>query len=229
MIKVELHAHTDDDPSDYIPYSARRLIERAAALGYGALAITLHDRYTDPAPLASYARDHGITLLSGIERTVAGRHLLLINFPPAAGDVRSFEDVRQLKMRTQGLVVVPHPYFPLGHSLGPSLLEAHASLIDAVEVNAMYARGLDFNRRAIAWAAAHGKPVVGNSDLHRLSQLGTTWSMVDSEPEPDAICEAIRAGRVTLHTRRLSWFRAGVTTVQIVTGGWRGRYLRRKK
>ena len=48
MLKVELHAHTDQDPVDRIPHSTEQLIERAAALGYGALAVTLHDRYFDP-------------------------------------------------------------------------------------------------------------------------------------------------------------------------------------
>jgi hypothetical protein len=38
MIKVELHAHTSDDPADLIPYTTCKLIDRAAALGYGALS-----------------------------------------------------------------------------------------------------------------------------------------------------------------------------------------------
>ena len=89
MLKVELHAHTDDDPADRITHSTRQLIDRAAGLGYGALAITLHDRYFDPAPLAAHARERGIVLLPGIERTIANRHVLLINFPAACADVRA--------------------------------------------------------------------------------------------------------------------------------------------
>jgi DNA polymerase III alpha subunit (gram-positive type) len=45
VIKTELHAHTALDPIDYIPHSTRQLIDRAAALQYGALAVTLHNRY----------------------------------------------------------------------------------------------------------------------------------------------------------------------------------------
>ena len=41
MLKVELHTHTADDPVDAIPHSTFELIDRAAALGYDALAITL--------------------------------------------------------------------------------------------------------------------------------------------------------------------------------------------
>ena len=68
MLKVELHSHTSDDPVDRIPYSAFQLIDRAATLGYDALAITLHERRLDPRHLASYAADRGLVLIPGIER-----------------------------------------------------------------------------------------------------------------------------------------------------------------
>ena len=38
--------------------------------------------------------------------------------------------------------------------------------------------------------------MTGNGDIHRLRQLGTTYSLVDAEPHADAICAAVRAGRV---------------------------------
>ena len=60
MLKVELHAHTADDPVDRIPHTAVQLIDRAAQLGYGALAITLHERQLDVAPLAPYAAERGL-------------------------------------------------------------------------------------------------------------------------------------------------------------------------
>ena len=41
MLKVELHAHTSDDPVDWIPHTSFELIDRAVALGYDGLAITL--------------------------------------------------------------------------------------------------------------------------------------------------------------------------------------------
>jgi hypothetical protein len=47
-------------------------------------------------------------------------------------------------------------------------------------------------------------PVVGNGDVHRLEQLGTTYSLVDAEPNADAICAAIAAGRVQVVARPLS-------------------------
>jgi predicted metal-dependent phosphoesterase TrpH len=226
VIKVELHAHTADDPLDRVPYSGRELIIRAAALGYGALSITLHDAVFDPAPLAAFARDQGVTLIPGLERTIGGKHVLLINFPAGALTARSFEDVEGLKMQyPAGLVVAPHPFYPIGSALGRARLEAHRSLWDAVEVNAMFVSGADWNRSARTWARAQALPLVGNADVHRLSQLGSTWSEVDvpAGSEPDAICAAIKAGHVRVVARPLSYLRAATIFTQMSIGGVRGR------
>lgn len=72
MLKVELHTHTADDPIDSIPHSTLELIDRAAALHYDALAITLHDRQLDIRRLAPYAAERGIPLVPGIERSIQG-------------------------------------------------------------------------------------------------------------------------------------------------------------
>jgi predicted metal-dependent phosphoesterase TrpH len=225
VVKLELHAHTSDDPADLITHSTRQLVDRAATLGYGGLAITLHDRYFDPTPHAAYARERGVVLLSGIERTIGRQHVLLINFPAAAADARGFEDVARLKERYGGLVVAPHPFYPIPSALGASL-DRHTALVDAVEVNAMYTRLVDFNRRAVAWARAHDKPLVGNTDLHLLDQMGTTFSLVAADPEPDAICEAIRDGRVELHTAPLTSLQAATLFTRMCWGGLVGRVSR---
>jgi hypothetical protein len=204
MLKVELHTHTADDPIDRIPHTTFDLIDHAAALGYGALAITLHERQLDVSRFASYAADRGIVLIPGVERTIEGKHVLLLNFARGAEDVRTFADLAALKSRERGLVVAPHPFFPTSVCLRNDL-DRHADLFDAVERNAMYTGLVDFNRRGERWAAQHGKPVVGNCDVHRLSQLGSTFSLVDAPLDAEAICDAIAAGRVQVESQPLAW------------------------
>lgn len=226
MVKAELHAHTSLDCFDHVPHSAHELIVHMAGLGYGALAITLHDTVCDPAPLQAAARDHGIVLIPGLERTIRGKHVLLLNFPEEAIAVRSFEDLAALKARTpHALVIAPHPFFPIPSALGRTLLDRHADLWDAIEVSAMYVRGLDFNRRAIAWAHSRGRPLVGNGDIHRLSQLDATWSEVDvpAGADADAICDAIRAGRVRVVSTPLPRWKAGRIFADMTVGGLAGR------
>jgi predicted metal-dependent phosphoesterase TrpH len=203
MLKVELHTHTSDDPIDPIPYSTFDLIDRAAELEYDALAITLHDRQLDVAMYAPYAASRGIVLIPGIERTIDGRHVLLLNFSRASEAVGSFDDLRALKSREQGLVIAPHPFFPAASALR-GWTERHADVFDAVEYNAMFTRYVNFNILGKRWAARHGKPMVGNCDVHRLEMLGTTYSLIDAAPDPAAICAAVAEGRVTLVTNPLS-------------------------
>jgi predicted metal-dependent phosphoesterase TrpH len=216
QLKVDFHTHTSDDPVDRIPHTTAALIERAASLGYHALAITLHNKCLDLAPFESHARQHDVVLIRGIERTIQGRHVLLINFGTDTERVGSFEELAALKARESGVVIAPHVFYPVGHSLGGALLDRYSGLVDAVEVNAMYARGLNFNRQAIAWANRHGKPLVGNGDVHRLAQLGSTYTLVESEPNPDAICEAVRRGRVQVVTQPLGWLTAARIAGDIV-------------
>jgi len=208
MLKVELHTHPADDPRDDIEHSAQQLIDRASDLDYDAIAITLHNKQLDIRPLKEYASQRGLLLIPGIERDILGKHVLLLNFSIRTETVESFEDLADLKREEPaGLVVAPHPFFPLGSCLGRTI-HSHPNLFNAVEVNAMYARSANFNRAAERWARAHGKPVVGNGDVHRLEQLGTTYSLVDAAPSPDAICEAIRQGRVQVSSTPLPLLRA---------------------
>jgi len=220
MLKTELHAHTSDDPHDYIPYSTTELIDRAAEHGYDALAVTLHDRCLEVAPLRDYARARGMTLIAGIEKTIEGKHVLLLNFDTHAERVESFEALGELK-RSQpaGLVIAPHPFYPARHCLG-RLLDRHADVFDAVEHNAFYTSTFThFNDAAIRWALRCGKPVVANADVHRLKQLGKTFSLVDSAPDPDAICAAIRAGKVDIHTTPLSMLEAATYIADVMLTG----------
>lgn len=226
MLKAELHTHTADDPADAIPHTTEQLIDRAAALGYHVLAITLHDRQLDIRPYRAYARERGITLIAGVERTVSGRHVLLLNFPAEAERVRSFAEIDALKRRCAGLVIAPHPFYPAPSCLGRQL-DRHAHLFDAVEYNYFYTSRLNWpNEKACRWAVRHEKPIVANSDVHRLSQLGLTYSLIDAEPDPDEICRAVRAGRIDIRSEPISLTAAAAYLVSVSLGGLRGRARR---
>ncbi|HVZ24093.1 MAG TPA: hypothetical protein VG871_23640 [Vicinamibacterales bacterium] len=55
-------------------------------------------------------------------------------------------------------------------------------------------------------------------------QSGTTYSLVDAEPHADAICEAIRAGRVRVQATPLSpWVAARVMGALLLPSTMTGR------
>src|SRR6059036_3573037 len=71
-IKVDLHIHTLDDPKDHLDYTAHELLERARDLGFGALAITLHDKVFDRPDVFENAAKMGILLISAAEMRLEG-------------------------------------------------------------------------------------------------------------------------------------------------------------
>jgi predicted metal-dependent phosphoesterase TrpH len=223
LLTVELHSHSGDDPIDRIWYSTWQLIDRAVEFGYNALAVTLHERQLDLRPFTSYAAERGLTLIPGIEKTIEGKHVLLLNFRRGTEEVHTFADLERLKRRESGLVIAPHAFFP-GSNCLHGLLDRHAGLFDAVEWNAMFTAHVNFNEAAARWAQAHGKPMVGNGDVHRLRQLGTTYSLVDAERHPDAICQAVRDGKVSVEANPLTMVNAALLMADLLTASVTGLF-----
>src|SRR5437868_2919219 len=125
-IKIDLHIHTLDDPKDVIDYSAHELLERARALGFGALAITLHDAVFDRADVFADAAEMGILLIPAAEMRLEGADVIILNVAPAeVAHLRNFADLRELRAKrgTSVFTFAPHPFYILGGSIGRRLLK----------------------------------------------------------------------------------------------------------
>jgi predicted metal-dependent phosphoesterase TrpH len=125
-----------------------------------------------------------------------------------------------------GVVIAPHPFYPGSTCLGRAM-DRYADLFDAVEFSWFYtATSQCFNDRAVAWAKRHGRPVVANGDVHRLIQLGRTYSLVDAAPSPASICDAVRAGRLSIVTEPIGSLEAAAYFGSLVAADarkwWRG-------
>src|SRR4030067_389473 len=205
-LKADLHLHTAEDPLDRIRYTARELISKAADQGFDVISITNHHRMTFNQDLLSYAQERGILLIPGIEMTIQRRHVLVLNPPPhkMCSDFFSLSKLR----RPETLIIAPHPYFPGTYSLNGYLLK-HINLFDALEYCHFYSPLINFNQKAVELSRSFGFPLVGNSDAHFLSQLGTTYSLIYAEKNLEAIFEAIRQNKVKVATRPLKTFEMG--------------------
>jgi hypothetical protein len=201
LLKADFHCHTGQDPQDNVVYSEKELIDAAAEQGYDVLSITNHDAVTFGPEIEDYASKRGILLLPGVEKTVEGKHVLLLNCRNGLPKINSFEDLDS--MGDHIAVIAPHPYYPRKKSLN-SKLSAHRRFFDAVEYSHFYFMGINPNRRLTRKARKWGLPMVGNSDSHYLFQLGTTYSLVRSDKNPEAVIEAIKRGRVEVVTRPLT-------------------------
>ena len=197
-LKVDLHIHTLDDPKDALDYSAHQLLERAKQLGFGALAITLHDSVFDRAEVFADAAAMGILLIPAAEMRLEGADIILLNVTAAEiAQLKSFEEVRQLRAR-RGLSIftfAPHPFFKLGGSIGQRLLQ-EIDCFDAIELCHFHKGLFDLNRRAVKVAAQFNKPLIATSDAHQLHAFGRHYTSIPqpSELTIENIFGALRGG-----------------------------------
>lgn len=204
-LKAELHTHTLEDPVDgrrIIFHSPRQLIDMAAEQGFEVLSITNHNQLLFNEKLEEYARSRGILLIPGVEATLKGKHVLLYNFLDYSPSWRDFEVVKQKKGSGQ-LVIAPHPFFPTFTSLRGQLYRRR-ELFDAIEYNHFYLHWLNFNERGKEVARELNLPVVGNSDVHRLFQLGCTYTLIRAEKDLNSVLNAIKDGEIQLVSRPVS-------------------------
>src|SRR3984893_17574482 len=97
-IKIDLHIHTLDDPKDVIDYSAHQLLERAQSLGFGVLAITLHDGVFDRPEVFADAASMGILLIPAAEVRLQGADVILLNLSSAEiAALKSFDYICQFR------------------------------------------------------------------------------------------------------------------------------------
>jgi len=205
-LKSDLHLHTAEDPLDRVRYTAKELISKAADEGFDVISITNHHRMTFNQDLFSYAGERGILLIPGVEMTIHRRHVLVLNPPPnkMCSDFLSLSKLR----RPETLIIAPHPYFPGTYSLNGYLLK-HLNLFDALEYCHFYSPMINFNQKAVEVSRCFGYPLVGNSDAHFLSQLGTTYSLIHAEKNLESIFAAIRQNKVKVATRPLKTLEMG--------------------
>ncbi len=202
-IKADLHLHTAEDPFDEIDYTAMELLEYAHALGFRALAVTLHDKVFDDAAVFARAEALGILLIPAAELRIEGADAVILNIGvEEAARVRSFEDLRRLRAQRGDslLVVAPHPYYRLGGSIG-SRIEQFLDCFDAIEFCHFHVPLLNPNAPAVRLAERTGKPLLATSDAHRRKFFGQNFSLLAVEKPSDAptvgaIFAAIRANRI---------------------------------
>src|SRR5437867_6085345 len=185
-VKVDLHIHTLDDPKDAVDYSAHELLERARALGFRVLAITLHDAVFDRQEVFADAAAMGVLLIPAAEMRLCGADVIVLNVTgEEIAELKNFDDLRRLRARRGKSVfmIAPHPFYIFGGSIGARLL-AEIDCFDAIELCHFHFGLFNPNRRAKRVAARFGKPMIATSDAHRLHAFGSHYT---SMPMPTTL------------------------------------------
>jgi hypothetical protein len=181
-IKMDLHIHTLDDPKDAVDYSAHQLLERARALGFGVLAITLHDAVFDRKEVFADAAAMGILLIPAAEVRLCGADVIVLNVTAEeVAALNDFEDLRRLRAQRGNSIftIAPHPFYVFGSSIGERLLK-EIDCFDGIECCHFHKGLFNPNRRAEKVARQFGKPLIATSDAHQLHAFGHHYTSVQA-------------------------------------------------
>jgi predicted metal-dependent phosphoesterase TrpH len=106
---VDLHLHTTRGSADS-NLSPKDLIERARAIGIGAVCITEHDNIWDLKEIAAIATDAGVLCLRGMEVTTEMGHIGVFGLNEYVGGIYKLRELRKVVDGLGGIMVANHPF-----------------------------------------------------------------------------------------------------------------------
>lgn len=213
MIKIDFHVHTSQgDHSNIKIGRAARILK---SKGFDGACFVDHDHIPQKVGVKDFV------VMYGEEVSTKQGHLLGINIKEEIKPGLS-DEITAKKIRDQdGLVVVPHAFDYLRLAINRGRL--NPSIVHAVETmngRMLWPWG---NKWADEWADQHGLPKVGGSDAHFYPELGSTYTLVESEKSVESIISAVKGGR----TKVFGKYRPPI--IQHVKGGLLKAYNRLTK
>ncbi|MHC3438385.1 PHP domain-containing protein [Natrialbaceae archaeon A-gly3] len=204
MLSVELHVHSalsydGRDPVELI-------LEQAEAVGLDAIAITDHDEIDASLEAIDLAPSYDVVAIPGIEISSRAGHVLGLGVEQAIPPGLPYEETLARIRELGGLAIVPHPFQESRHGVMDNIRREDLAKADAIEVyNSRLLTGRA-NRQAERFARARGLPMTAGSDAHISEMVGQAVTRVGAdETTPDAILEAIAAGKTTVEGKRTPW------------------------
>jgi predicted metal-dependent phosphoesterase TrpH len=205
-IKTELHCHNTFSNFNLgfgeAPYDCNITIpeqlERAKALGLGALYVTNHNTLDGYSQILEYRDNHSkykqIQIYPAEEITInTGAHVIAYGVHQEIKPGLPFEEVLDQIKKQDAVSCAPHPF---------SLLDAlreKARHCDVIEVFNSNNVDVISNARAAEFSYEHKKIGVAGSDSHVLSTLGRCVNEIDSENTLDDTLFALRHGKITIN------------------------------
>jgi predicted metal-dependent phosphoesterase TrpH len=186
QVKADLHVHTIYSHDSLI--TPKDLVFYAKKRGLTAVAITDHDTIEGALKIA---KEKDFLIIPGIEVSSRNGHIVGLNLQePIQKGLSSDETVDKIH-EAGGLAVACHPFALFKGSLGK-----HTNAkFDAIET--INASAFPFNRctkKAQEIADRFGIPCVAGTDAHYGPAIGYAYTLIDAEPQVDAISKAIAKG-----------------------------------
>lgn len=207
---VDLHLHTNRGSADS-NLAPGDLVERARAIGIGAVCITEHDNMWESREMEGFAGDSGVIFLRGMEVTTDMGHIGAFGLQRYVGGIYKLAELRRVVDAEGGILVANHPFRykldprfsfinPDHEPIDPTRPERAAKLaifelVDAIEV-LNGACGEDENLFALKVARLLGLAEVAGSDSHSAGSVGCVTTLLDAPVKTEReLIDAIRARR----------------------------------
>ncbi|MBV8772644.1 MAG: PHP domain-containing protein [Deltaproteobacteria bacterium] len=205
---VDLHLHTNRGSADS-NLSPHELIERAQAIGIGAVCITEHDNIWDLQEISPLAAEKGVICLRGMEVTTEMGHVGVFGLGEYVGGIYKLAELRKLIDTVGGLMIANHPFrykldprfsfinpdhepIDIDHPERAAKLEI-IQACDAIEV-LNGACSEEENLFALKVARALKKAEVAGSDSHSANSVGVVTTLFSSQvSSAQQLIDAIRA------------------------------------
>jgi predicted metal-dependent phosphoesterase TrpH len=187
QVKADLHVHTVYSPDSLI--TPKELVFYAKKRGLTAVAVTDHNKIEGALKIA---KETDFLIIPGTEVSSRDGHIVGLNVSEVIQEGLSADETVDRIHRAGGVAVACHPFALLKGSLGKHV----STKFDAVET--INASAFPFNRsvkKAEETADRLGLPRVAGTDAHYGPQVGYAYTVVDAEPNVDAILKAIVDGR----------------------------------
>ncbi|HSU90527.1 MAG TPA: CehA/McbA family metallohydrolase [Sporolactobacillaceae bacterium] len=207
---VDLHLHTNRGSSDS-NLALKDLVERASAIGIGAVCITEHDNMWDLREMAELSDKSGVMFLRGMEVTTELGHIGAFGLERYIGGIYKLAELRRIVDLEGGILIANHPFRykldprfsfinPDSEPIDSSYPDRAAKLkifemVDAIEV-LNGACSEDENVFALQVARHLGLAEVAGSDSHSAGSVGCVTTLLDAPVKDErALIDAIRAKR----------------------------------
>jgi predicted metal-dependent phosphoesterase TrpH len=207
---VDLHLHTNRGSSDS-NLALKDLVERASAIGIGAVCITEHDNMWDLREMAELSDKSGVMFLRGMEVTTDMGHIGAFGLERYIGGIYKLAELRRIVDLEGGILIANHPFRykldprfsfinPDSEPIDSSYPDRAAKLkifemVDAIEV-LNGACSEDENVFALQVARHLGLAEVAGSDSHSAGSVGCVTTLLDAPVKDErALIDAIRAKR----------------------------------
>lgn len=185
-MKADLHTHTTYSSDSVI--TPKQLVFYAKRRGLTAVAVTDHDQVEGARKIA---KETDFLIIPGTEVSSLHGHIVGLNINELIPRGLSADETVCRIHEAGGIAIACHPFALLKGSIGKHV----SSRFDAVE--AINASAFPFNKatsRAHQLAERLRLPEVAGTDAHYGPVIGQAYTLINAEPNVEAIIKAIIDG-----------------------------------